>query len=168
MSRRNSLSRRPSPHAPALAAAGRRHRARMTSHAACFPCVHAAATVPAQRLDVWFRSVTQPCQPSPKGSSGRPAHRPFRDCSAFTFVAACTLALSPIRDTHSECFSQFVTSLAAPVASGWSGRRVGLRTHWKVRFVTAHTHSGHSGSRRNSRIRQTLQPLAPELGWSQC
>src|SRR5262249_29712836 len=22
--------------------------------------------------------VTQPCQPSPKGSSGRPAHRPFR------------------------------------------------------------------------------------------
>src|SRR5215831_17721064 len=33
---------------------------------------------PAQRLGVWVRSVTQPCQPSPKGSSGRPAHRPFR------------------------------------------------------------------------------------------
>ena len=43
-----------------------------------FPCVHAVATTPAQRLGVWFRSVTQPCQPSPKGSSGRPAHRPFR------------------------------------------------------------------------------------------
>jgi hypothetical protein len=27
----------------------------------------------------WMISlVTQPCQPSPKGSSGRPAHRPFR------------------------------------------------------------------------------------------
>src|SRR5712675_253595 len=25
-----------------------------------------------------FRSVTQPCQPSPKGLSGRPAHCPFR------------------------------------------------------------------------------------------
>ena len=27
---------------------------------------------------VLLRSFTQPCQPSPKGSSGRPAHRPFR------------------------------------------------------------------------------------------
>ena len=43
-----------------------------------FPCVHAAATTPAQRLGVLLRSFTQPCQPSPKGSSGRPAHRPFR------------------------------------------------------------------------------------------
>jgi hypothetical protein len=44
-----------------------------------FPCVHAAATTPAQRLGVPLRSFTQPCQPSPKGSSGRPAHCPFRD-----------------------------------------------------------------------------------------
>ena len=43
-----------------------------------FPCVHAAATTPAQRLGVLLRSFTQPCQPFPKGSSGRPAHRPFR------------------------------------------------------------------------------------------
>ena len=43
-----------------------------------FPCVHAVATTPAQRLGVLFRSFTQPCQPSPKGLSGRPAHRPFR------------------------------------------------------------------------------------------
>src|SRR5258705_9875400 len=40
-----------------------------------FPCVHAVATTPAQRLGV---PTSQPCQPSPKGSSGRPAHRPFR------------------------------------------------------------------------------------------
>jgi hypothetical protein len=38
----------------------------------------------------------------------------------------CTLALSPIRDTFSEGFSYFVTSIAAPAASGWSGCRVGL------------------------------------------
>src|SRR5712671_723033 len=112
---------------------------------------------PLPRRSVWaygFRSVTQPCQPSPKGLSGRPAHRPFRGllsvfeaCLAFTLVAACTLALSPIRDTHSEGFSQFVTSLAAPVASGWSGRRVGLAPTGKRRLVTAHTHFGHSANR---------------------
>src|SRR6266446_428737 len=65
----------------------------------------------------------------------------FEACLAFTLVAACTLALSPIRDTHSEGFSQFVTSVAAPVASGWSGCRVGLAPTGKRRLVTAHTHS---------------------------
>ena len=36
---------------------------------------------PLPRRSVWaycFAHFTQPCQPSPKGSSGRPAHRPFR------------------------------------------------------------------------------------------
>jgi len=69
----------------------------------------------------------------------------FEICSAFTFVAACTLALSPIRDTHSEGFSQFATFLAAPVASGWSDCQVGLAPTGKRRLVTAHTHCGHSG-----------------------
>src|SRR3984893_15681873 len=32
-----------------------------------FPCVHAVATTPAQRLGVLLRSFTQPYQPSPKG-----------------------------------------------------------------------------------------------------
>src|SRR5712692_1776390 len=50
----------------------------------------------------------------------------FEACSAFTRVAACTLVLSPIRDTLIEGFSHFVTSMTAPIASGWSGRRVGL------------------------------------------
>jgi hypothetical protein len=44
----------------------------------------------------------------------------FEVCTAFTCVAACTLALSPIRDTLSEGFSHFVTSMTAPVASGGS------------------------------------------------
>src|SRR6202030_2850084 len=43
----------------------------------------------------------------------------FEACSAFTRVTACTLAPSPIRDALSEGFSDFVTSIAAPVASGW-------------------------------------------------
>src|ERR1022692_1405294 len=67
----------------------------------------------------------------------------FEDCSAFTRVAACTLALSPIRDTLIEGFSHFVTSMTAPIASGWSGCRVGLAPTGKRRLVTAHTQSGH-------------------------
>ena len=68
----------------------------------------------------------------------------FEACSAFTRVAACTLALSPIRDTLIEGFSHFVTSMTAPIASGWSGCRVGLAPTGKRRLVTAHTHSRHS------------------------
>src|SRR5207342_3382439 len=68
----------------------------------------------------------------------------FEDCSAFTRVAACTLARSPIRDPLSEGFRHFVASMPAPVASGWSGCRVGLAPTGKRRLVTAHTLSGHS------------------------
>ena len=50
----------------------------------------------------------------------------FEACSAFTRVTACTLALSPIRDTLTEGFSHFVSSMTAPIASGWSGCRVGF------------------------------------------
>jgi hypothetical protein len=65
----------------------------------------------------------------------------FEDCSAFTRVTACTLALSPIRDTLIEGFSHFVTSMTAPIASDWSGCRVGLAPTGKRRLVTAHTRS---------------------------
>src|SRR5215813_6401339 len=44
----------------------------------------------------------------------------FEACSAFTRVAACTLARSPIRDPLIEGFRHFVTSMTAPIASGWS------------------------------------------------
>src|SRR5271154_3847304 len=56
----------------------------------------------------------------------------FEACSAFTRVTACTLALSPIRDTLPEGFSHFVTSMTAPVASGWSDLPGGIYTHWKA------------------------------------
>src|SRR3979411_1816063 len=67
----------------------------------------------------------------------------FEACSAFPRVAACTLALSPIRDTLIEGFSHFVTSMTAPIASGWSDRRVGLAPTGKRRLSTAHTRDGH-------------------------
>src|ERR1700732_262207 len=62
----------------------------------------------------------------------------FEICSAFTRVTACTLARSPSRDPLTEGFSYFVTSIAAPVASGWSGCRVGLAPTGKRRLSTAH------------------------------
>src|ERR1700756_2094574 len=101
---------------------------------------------PLPRRSGWaygVRSVTQPCQPSPKGSSGRPAHRPFRGLLGVHSRYGLHNALSPIRDTLSEGFSHFVTSIAAPVASGWSVCRVGLAPTGKRRLVTAHASSGH-------------------------
>src|SRR4030088_792637 len=67
----------------------------------------------------------------------------FEAWSAFPRVAACTLALSPIRDTLIEGFSHFVTSMTAPIASGWSGCRVGLAPTGKRRLCTAHAINGH-------------------------
>src|ERR1700737_3541430 len=67
----------------------------------------------------------------------------FEACSAFSRVAACTLARSPIRDPLSEGFRHFVSSMTAPVASGWGGCRVGLAPTGKRRLVTAHPLSSH-------------------------
>jgi hypothetical protein len=71
--------------------------------------------------------------------------------SSFSRIARHSLALRP---AHSRChlfvtritegFSHFVTSMAAPVASGWSGCRVGLAPTGKRHLFTAHTRSGHS------------------------
>jgi hypothetical protein len=43
----------------------------------------------------------------------------FETRSAFIRVTARTLTLSPIRDTLIEGFSHFVTSMTAPIASGF-------------------------------------------------
>jgi hypothetical protein len=69
----------------------------------------------------------------------------FEACSAFTRVAACPLALSPIRDTLIEGFSHFVTSMTAPIASGGS-EFAGWVLHplESAAFFTAHAESGHS------------------------
>ena len=116
-----------------------------------FPCVHAVATTPAQRLGVLLRSFTQPYQPSPKGSSGRPAHRPFRGLlGVHSRYGLHTRAVTVDRDTLSEGFSH--SSIAAPVASGWSGCRVGLAPTGKRRLSTAHTLSRLRPRRRISRM----------------
>jgi hypothetical protein len=55
-----------------------------------------------------------------------------------------TRAVTVFRDPLSEGFRHFVTSMPAPVASGWSDRRVGLAPTGKRRLFTAHTQSGNS------------------------
>jgi hypothetical protein len=49
-----------------------------------------------------------------------------------------TRAVTVYRDTLSEGFSHFVTSMTAPVASGWSVCRVGFAPTEKRRLLTAH------------------------------
>src|SRR6266481_6448290 len=90
----------------------------------------------------YFRSLPQPYQPSPKGLSGPPAHRPFRGLlGVHSRYGLHTRAVTVYRDTLTEGFSHFVTSMTAPVASGWSGCRVGLTPTGKRRLATAHTRS---------------------------
>ena len=80
-----------------------------------------------------FRSFTLPYQPSPITLPGRPAHCPFRGLlGVHSRYGLHTRAVTVFRDTLSEGFSHFVTSMTAPVASGWSVRRVGFATHWKA------------------------------------
>src|SRR5271163_1837881 len=107
---------------------------------------------PLPRRSGWAYSslcLTQPYQPSPKGSSGRPAHCPFRGLlGVHSRYGLHTRAVTVFRDTLIEGFSHFVTSMTAPIASGWSGCRVGLAPTGKRRLVTAHGHNGHRRPRR--------------------
>ena len=74
-------------------------------------------------------SLISPCRISLPRNGRRVGLRNvlFEACSAFTRVTACTLALSPYFVTRfTGGFNRFVTSTVAPIASGWSSRRVGL------------------------------------------
>ena len=103
---------------------------------------------PLPRRSDWayrFAHFTQPCQPSPIWQSGRPAHCPFRGLlGVHSRYGLHTRAVTVFRDTLSEGFSHFVTSIAAPVASGWSGCRVGFAPTGKRRLFTAHAKNGRS------------------------
>jgi hypothetical protein len=108
-----------------------------------FPCVHAAATTPAQRLNVSLRSFHPDVSVFPDRVVGS-------TCALFfSRIARRSLALRPAHsrchqscDTLIEGFSHFVTS-TAPIASGWSCCRVGFAPTGKRRLCTTHTRSGH-------------------------
>src|SRR6201988_1338617 len=87
-----------------------------------------------------FAHFAQSCQPSLIWPSGRPAHRPFRGLlGVHSRYGLHTRAVTVYRDTLAEGFSHFVTSIAAPVASGWSDCRVGFAPTGERRLGTAHT-----------------------------
>ena len=98
------------------------------------------------------------CRQYPGAATGRRLRSSHPAVSAFPEIAvgsACTstfsrlarrsLALRPAHSrrhlyvtSYTEGFSHFVTSMTAPVASGWSVRRVGLAPTGKRRLLTAH------------------------------
>jgi hypothetical protein len=116
-----------------------------------------------------FAHFVQTYQSSPKGCGVDLRIVLFEDCSAFTRVAACILALSPIRGTLIKGFSHFVTSMTAPIAPA-GAIAGGLARTGKRRLCTAHTQNGHQGRRTvhrvvvKSLIVFPVPPQSPELG----
>jgi hypothetical protein len=104
------------------------------------------------------RSSPQSYQPSPHWQAGRPAHRLFRGLlGVHSRYGLHTRAATVIRGSHSKGFNRFVTSTVAPVASGWSCRRVGLSPTGKRRLFTAHATRSHS--------RALIRRQKPDIGF---
>src|SRR4029077_16836886 len=148
-----------------------------------FPCVHAAATTPVQRLGVVFARVTQPCQPSPVPRPDRPAHRPFRGLlSVHSRCGLHTRTVTVYRDRYPKASDTssppcLLRSLPAGAVAGW-----GLHPLEKRRLVTAHVETGPSPMRaptaregpnrpirRNARTgTATPRRKASDRSWGKC
>jgi hypothetical protein len=81
-----------------------------------FPCVHAVATTPAQRLRILFARYPNRISLPRKGRRVGLCDVLFEACLAFIHITAYTLAGSPIATPYIGGFSHFVTSIAAPIA----------------------------------------------------
>src|SRR6516164_4870379 len=77
----------------------------------------------------------------PRIATGSASTSPcFGACTAFTCVAACLLAEPPEAARCLEGFDGFVTSAAAPIATGWSDQLSGQELHLlKVRAFSRRT-----------------------------
>jgi len=87
-----------------------------------------------------FRRVSLPRN----GSRVGPRIDLFEACSAFTRVAACTLALPPNRGSLTRRLQPCRFLYSCSGASGWSGCRVGLSPTGKRRLCTAHANTSRS------------------------
>jgi hypothetical protein len=74
------------------------------------------------------RRLARQRRPSPFSGRVGSCIKVFGACSAFTCVTACMLAGSPRRPLP-ESFDGFVTSAAAPIASGWNDQFAGWDSH---------------------------------------
>src|ERR1700683_506715 len=112
---------------------------------------------PLPRRSGWascFAHSPQPYQPSPKYWSGRPAHCPFRGLlGVHSRYGLHTRAVTVFRDTLIEGFSHFVTSMTAPIASGWSDCRVGLAPTGKPRLSRRTVTADAAGARSKQAIK---------------
>ena len=99
-------------------------------------------TTPAQRLAASFARFTRRVSLPRNGGQVGLCNVLFEACSAFTHVTACTLAGSSKMTRYIRGSSHFVTSMTAPIASGWSDSRVGLSPTGKRRLRTAHAKPG--------------------------
>ncbi len=85
-----------------------------------FMYMHADATTPARSVGALIASSPHD-DGLPRNTAGSAlANRSFEACSAFTHVSACMLAESPKAIRYIRGFDGFVTSSAAPTATGWS------------------------------------------------
>jgi hypothetical protein len=102
-------------------------------------CLHAVATTPAGWRKL-FAHTLPPHRPSPSPRRVGSCILNFEACSAFTHVTACTLAGSLLRPYSTGGFSGFVTSTAAPIATGRNEPAPGWDLHplWTKRLFTAH------------------------------
>src|ERR1700757_723429 len=92
-----------------------------------FPCVHAAATTPVQRLGVFLARLTQPCQPSPEGVAGSAC------TSTFSRHARRSLALRPAHSRGHQFVTRYpkASDISSPpcllrLLPAGANRRVGL------------------------------------------
>jgi len=83
-------------------------------------CVHAIAITPAGTTEPVSLVLLRGRRPSPKFRRVGSCITLYEACSAFTRVTACTLAESPKATLYTEGFADFVTSIDAPIATGWS------------------------------------------------
>ncbi len=102
-------------------------------------CMHAVATTPAGPLGAHVVLLPQQQRPSPNFSRVGSHIALFEACSAFTARYGLHARQSPDRTLYTEGFDCFVTSTAAPIATGWSDScRVGFAPTENRRLCTAH------------------------------
>ena len=85
----------------------------------------------------------------------------FEACSTFTCVTACRLAASPKRHICLEGSDGFVTSTAAPIATGWSDPVAGWELHplKSQHLFTATLRSDLAQEAQERRIAANLKPF---------
>ena len=105
-------------------------------------CMHAVATTPAESLAGSSLVITSSDGSLPLVPKVGFRISIFEACSAFTRVTAYMLAGSPKATVTVGGFGCFVTSTAAPTATGWSDScQAGLAPAEDLRLFTAHVES---------------------------